>query len=152
MAGDQSSDNRSGEIRWQAERRAAMESAVQYSKAKHKALRKRLSDESSTSLDNSVSPTDDSDSFDVVDNDDALNAVKGNIVWAGLEPMEFIALFPDWIERKDVGQINIQVKFHRLLNQAKNSNHKDVFAKKITTTSLYDHFTRFFENVADFRT
>lgn len=109
---DQSTDNRSGEIRWQAERRAAMETTVLYCKAKQNSssFSKQLSTESSSSsvMDDN-SPSDGSISLDVVD--DSLNAdtVKGNIVWAGLEPMEFTALFPDWIERKDIGQINIQV-------------------------------------------
>lgn len=82
-----------------------METTVLYSKAKQKSivLSKQLSGESSSSsLMDDTSP-----SLDVVD--DAPVRVRGNIVWAGLEPIEFVALFPDWIERKDVGQINIQV-------------------------------------------
>lgn len=109
---DQSTDNRSGEIRWQAERRAAMETTVLYCKEKQKAnsFSKQTSTESSSSsvMDDN-SPLDGSTSLDVVDDSLNADAVKGNIVWAGLEPIEFIALFPDWIERKDVGQINIQV-------------------------------------------
>lgn len=56
-----------------------------------------------------ASPSDGNIGLDVVDDPLNSDSVKGNIVWAGLEPIEFTALFPDWIERKDVGQINIQV-------------------------------------------
>lgn len=109
---DQSTDNRSGEIRWQAERRAAMETTVLYYKAKRKPIpfSKQLNSEPSSSyVIDDKSLLDENISIDVVD--DSLNAdtVKGNIVWAGLEPIEFIALFPNWIEREDVAQINIQV-------------------------------------------
>lgn len=76
-----------------------METTVLYYKAKQKSI--------SQATINDASPLDENISLDVVD--DAPDAVKGNIVWAGLEPIEFIALFPDWIERKDVGQINVQV-------------------------------------------
>lgn len=90
-----------------------METTVLYCKAKQKSISftkqpSSASSSSSSAMDD-ASPSDVDLSLDVVD--DALNAdtVKGNIVWAGLEPIEFVALFPDWIERKDVGQINIQV-------------------------------------------
>lgn len=86
-----------------------METTVLYCKAKQKSIPFSASSSSSSSAMDDASPSDGDISLDVVD--DALNAdtVKGNIVWAGLEPIEFVALFPDWIERKDVGQINIQV-------------------------------------------
>lgn len=78
-----------------------METTVLYYKAKQNSI------SASSSVMDDNSPSDENVSLDVVD--DVLNAVNGNIVWAGLEPVEFTALFPDWIERKDVGQINIQV-------------------------------------------
>lgn len=84
-----------------------METTVLYSKAKQNSI------SASSSIMDDTSPSDESVSLDVVD--DALNAVNGNIVWAGLEPAEFTALFPDWIERKDVGQINIQVCNDRMM-------------------------------------
>lgn len=90
-----------------------METTVLYCKAKQKSIsfsKQSSSESSSSSVMDDTSPSSDADiGLDVVD--DSLNAdtVKGNIVWAGLEPIEFIALFPDWLERKDVGQINIQV-------------------------------------------
>lgn len=89
-----------------------METTVLYSRAKQQSMTtsKQPSSVSSSSsvMDDSSPSSDENVGLDVVD---ALTAdtVKGNIVWAGLEPMEFVALFPDWIERKDVGQINIQV-------------------------------------------
>lgn len=89
-----------------------METTVLYCKEKQKSnsfSKQSSTESSSSSVMDDASPLDGNISLDVVD--DSLNAdtVKGNIVWAGLEPIEFIALFPDWIERKDVGQINIQV-------------------------------------------
>ena len=35
--------------------------------------------------------------------------VHGFVVWAGLEPLEFTAMFPEWTERDDVAEINVQV-------------------------------------------
>ncbi|XP_052861156.1 supervillin [Anopheles cruzii] len=67
--------NRSGENRWQMERRVAMETAVSYWKAKHSA---------------------------------ADTTVNGFVVWAGLEPLEFIAMFPEWIQQDDVAEISVQ--------------------------------------------
>ncbi|XP_037030396.1 supervillin isoform X2 [Bradysia coprophila] len=106
---DQLIDNRSGEIRWQAERRAAMETVVLFYKAKQKSTPLSKQSSAESSLMDDISPTDEAIAgSDVVD--EALNpaTVKGNIVWAGLEPIEFVALFPYWIERKDIGHINIQ--------------------------------------------
>lgn len=37
-----------------------------------------------------------------------LNDINGYVVWAGLEPLEFIAMFPDWEQRDDVAEINVQ--------------------------------------------
>lgn len=34
--------------------------------------------------------------------------INGFVVWAGLEPLEFIAMFPDWEQRDDVAEINVQ--------------------------------------------
>lgn len=31
------------------------------------------------------------------------------LVWAGLEPLQFINLFPEWIYRDDVAELNIEV-------------------------------------------
>lgn len=108
---DQLTDNRSGEIRWQAERRAAMETAVLYFNEKQKSipLSKQSCAEPSSIMDDS-SPSDEATaSVDVVNKAQNSVPVQGNIVWAGLEPIEFVALFPDWIERKDIRQINVQV-------------------------------------------
>lgn len=71
-------------------------------------LLKRPSAESDLIEDNRPS-NDVTAGLDVVDETVSPAAVEGNIVWAGLEPIEFIAIFPDWIERKDIAQINIQV-------------------------------------------
>lgn len=30
------------------------------------------------------------------------------LVWAGLEPLEFKNLFPDWIEKEDVAELNLK--------------------------------------------
>lgn len=73
-------DNRAGVNRWISERRAALETAVDYWRAKHG--------------DNAAAP---------------FHGVKGHVVWAGLEPLAFKALFPDWSEREDVREINIEV-------------------------------------------
>lgn len=35
--------------------------------------------------------------------------IKGFVVWAGLEPLEFKALFPDWVDKEDIKEINMQV-------------------------------------------
>lgn len=64
-----------GEVRWQAERRAAMHTALQYA---------RLSDR------------------------EPHNAL---LVWAGLEPPQFTNLFPTWIDRDDIAEINIRVSY-----------------------------------------
>ncbi|TDG53249.1 hypothetical protein AWZ03_000064 [Drosophila navojoa] len=72
-------DNRAGVNRWISERRAALETAVDYWRAKH------------------------GDNEAV-----AFHGVKGHVVWAGLEPVAFRALFPNWSERADVREINIE--------------------------------------------
>ncbi|XP_058178605.1 supervillin [Anopheles ziemanni] len=75
--------NRSGENRWQVERRVAMETAVSYWRAK------RLAERGG-------------------DTDHPEDAMNGFVVWAGLEPLEFTAMFPEWHERDDVAEINVQ--------------------------------------------
>ncbi|XP_044314129.1 uncharacterized protein LOC108052880 isoform X5 [Drosophila rhopaloa] len=70
-------DNRAGVNRWISERRAALETAVDYWRAKHGENEK-----------------------------DPFHGIKGQVVWAGLEPLAFKALFPDWTERSDVREIN----------------------------------------------
>lgn len=101
-------DNRAGEMRWQAERRAAMETGVSYWNAKRKPRQLSTSSQGSdsSSLDNATPKGDDE-----VDNESStgFETVQGHIVWAGLEPLEFISLFPDWVRRSDVAQINVQV-------------------------------------------
>lgn len=79
-------DNRSGVNRWQAERKAAMQTAVEYWKAKYDShgKEKNLSAE-----------------------------VSGYIVWAGLEPVEFKSLFPSWENNDEVAEINIQVNMQK---------------------------------------
>lgn len=39
------------------------------------------------------------------------------LVWAGLEPLQFINLFPTWIYRDDIAELNIEVflAFSKLL-------------------------------------
>uniref|UniRef100_A0A6M2DJ20 Putative actin regulatory gelsolin/villin family n=1 Tax=Xenopsylla cheopis TaxID=163159 RepID=A0A6M2DJ20_XENCH len=64
----------SGAVRWQAERRAAMQTAVDYWKCKHGSAKD----------------------------------VKGYLVWAGLEPLEFTNLFPVWQDRDDIAEINMK--------------------------------------------
>jgi supervillin len=64
----------SGAVRWQAERKAAMQTAVNYWQKNHSG------DES----------------------------VPAFLVWAGLEPLEFKNLFPYWIERHDVTELNVK--------------------------------------------
>ncbi|XP_055620082.1 uncharacterized protein LOC129764714 isoform X6 [Toxorhynchites rutilus septentrionalis] len=170
--------NRSGENRWQTERRVAMETAVAYWKAKQKRAlaakqrskqpmkicngnengsttaiitqRERHPDENgnggldevdndretfkNTAKNGTSTASDVNDDVnDVCDttNDDAasviadanganenegeaqqqashLEEINGYVVWAGLEPLEFIAMFPDWEQRDDVAEINVQ--------------------------------------------
>ncbi|EDV95526.1 GH15732 [Drosophila grimshawi] len=72
-------DNRSGVNRWISERRAALETAVDYWRAKYG------------------------------DNDTvAFHGTQGYVVWAGLEPLAFKALFPVWSDREDVREINLK--------------------------------------------
>ncbi|XP_054733800.1 supervillin-like isoform X1 [Anastrepha obliqua] len=72
-------ENRAGVNRWISERRAALETAVSYWCAK-------------------FGENSEKDFHDI----------KGYVVWAGLEPLAFKALFPDWIEHEDVKEINMQ--------------------------------------------
>ncbi|KAF7991845.1 hypothetical protein HCN44_010646 [Aphidius gifuensis] len=64
----------SGAIRWQAERREAMNVAIQYWKKQHSDAKK----------------------------------CAVYLVWAGLEPLEFINLFPTWTYRDEIAELNIQ--------------------------------------------
>lgn len=63
-----------GEIRWQAERRAAMSTALDYWRIKH----------------------------------GAHSTPRAYLVWAGLEPLDFTNLFPEWTDRDDIAEINIK--------------------------------------------
>ncbi|XP_075160702.1 supervillin isoform X14 [Haematobia irritans] len=72
-------ENRAGVNRWISERRAALETAVSYWKAKFGE-----------------------------NSEKQFHGIKGFVVWAGLEPTTFKALFPDWTEREDIKDINIQ--------------------------------------------
>lgn len=86
-----------------------METTVAYWQAKQKSLNNRDSPSSCSSSSNASSMDDeDQDSLgtDVVDNHANIN---GSIVWAGLEPSEFKSMFPGWVDREDVTQINVQV-------------------------------------------
>jgi len=62
-------------VRHQAERRAAMQSAIQYWKTKHEDV-----------------------------------PMIGKLVWAGLEPIQFTALFPFWEIRDDITILNLEVR------------------------------------------
>ncbi|XP_065351905.1 supervillin isoform X3 [Cloeon dipterum] len=64
----------SGAIRWQAERRAAMQTAVNY--------------------------------WTATRGPDA--RLSANLVWAGLESVEFVSLFPDWQNKDDATESNMQ--------------------------------------------
>lgn len=106
-------DNRAGEMRWQAERRAAMETSVSYWNAKKRPRQLSTSSEGSESvLDNAVKQG--NDEVDIDTNSKAVG-IRGCIVWAGLEPLELISLFPEWVRRSDVAQINVQVRRSLLL-------------------------------------
>uniref|UniRef100_A0AAG5DD13 HP domain-containing protein n=1 Tax=Anopheles atroparvus TaxID=41427 RepID=A0AAG5DD13_ANOAO len=131
--------NRSGENRWQMERRVAMETAVSYWRAKKLAEREqnrgndgaRRSKYASNGTGNECgggTPDENGNSetagIDEVDSkpcdreengqqerheqNDQEEAVNGFVVWAGLEPLEFTAMFPEWHERDDVAEINVQ--------------------------------------------
>lgn len=49
------------------------------------------------------------------------------LVWAGLEPLQFINLFPTWIYRDDIAELNIEVflDFSKLLKLLKLYNLKN---------------------------
>lgn len=42
-------------------------------------------------------------------NEKQFHGIKGYVVWAGLESTTFRALFPDWSDRDDIKDINMQV-------------------------------------------
>ncbi|XP_052565391.1 uncharacterized protein LOC120413442 isoform X5 [Culex pipiens pallens] len=128
--------NRSGENRWQSERRVAMETAVAYWKAKQAqngAGPKKITNGNKTEVEvdengngnaGGTSSDDDENCDKTTRNggadkgeeeeengqqqQSALDEINGYVVWAGLEPLEFIAMFPDWEQRDDVAEISVQ--------------------------------------------
>ncbi|KAM7355014.1 supervillin isoform 3-T3 [Cochliomyia hominivorax] len=72
-------ENRAGVNRWISERRAALETAVSYWRAKFGENEEKQ-----------------------------FHGIKGYVVWAGLESTAFKALFPEWSVREDVKEINLQ--------------------------------------------
>lgn len=81
-------ENRANEVRWQLERRTAMETAVDYWKAKIKKL----------NLDDEIGH----DEVDETEN------AMGYAVWAGLETLEFTSIFPEWVNKDEIAEMNIQ--------------------------------------------
>lgn len=55
-------------------------------------------------------------------NEKQFHGIKGYVVWAGLEPIAFKALFPDWSDRDDIKDINLQVNLKKCLYFQKISN------------------------------
>lgn len=112
-------ENRAGENRWQAERRAAMRTAIAYWKAKTNGntgcrSEKKLSTSSEYSSGDDESHDDSDDhGVDELDKNDATADLNVNAfcVWAGLEPLEFISIFPEWTVKDDITEINVQVSF-----------------------------------------
>uniref|UniRef100_A0A182Q3I3 HP domain-containing protein n=1 Tax=Anopheles farauti TaxID=69004 RepID=A0A182Q3I3_9DIPT len=123
--------NRSGENRWQVERRVAMETAVAYWRAKKQRggateQRNGVANGNGEPVTAAITDVNGNEGVDEVDakpydlptghgqelNGDgaatATDLVNGFVVWAGLEPLEFIAMFPEWTERDDVAEINVQ--------------------------------------------
>ncbi|XP_055609749.1 supervillin isoform X12 [Uranotaenia lowii] len=58
--------------------------------------------------DNNKTKTEENESVESKTGQCSTAAVNGFVVWAGLEPLEFIAMFPDWEQRDDVAEINVQ--------------------------------------------
>lgn len=83
--------------RWISERKAALLTAVSYWKAKKggEILIKSIFFKIHIQF--------------IVFFSDSDEDIKGFVVWAGLEPLEFKALFPDWADRNDIKEINVQV-------------------------------------------
>ncbi|XP_050073295.1 supervillin isoform X2 [Anopheles maculipalpis] len=126
--------NRSGENRWQVERRVAMETAVSYWKAKQQqqggdrvmngnghvaparltsatVIDENGNDEGIDEVDAKPYDPPASSTVEQQEHQEAIishDLVNGFVVWAGLEPLEFIAMFPEWTERDDVAEINVQ--------------------------------------------
>ncbi|XP_040176200.1 uncharacterized protein LOC120908831 isoform X8 [Anopheles arabiensis] len=126
--------NRSGENRWQVERRVAMETAVSYWKAKQRqaGVGERVTNGNGHAIATTATTADENGNDEQgVDEVDAKpttdhrkqehhrvepppptaapgDHVHGFVVWAGLEPLEFTAMFPEWTERDDVAEINVQ--------------------------------------------
>lgn len=84
-AGTPSSENRAGEFRWLDERRAALETCTAYWKTKNANK----------------------------ENDD--DGRWGFVVWAGLEPTEFKAIFPQWKDNAEAKELNEQVRLDKEL-------------------------------------
>lgn len=86
-----------------------METSVSYWNAKKKPRQLSTSSQGSeNSLENTNNKGNDEVDIDLSNN--ISDVVCGHIVWAGLEPLEFTALFPDWVRKSDVAQINVQVR------------------------------------------
>lgn len=112
-------ENRAGENRWQAERRAAMRTAVAYWKSKKNGnvnggerSEKKVSTSSEYSSGDDESHDDSDDhGVDEIDKTEVVADfhVDGFCVWAGLESLEFISIFPEWKVRDDITEINEQV-------------------------------------------
>nr|XP_040229634.2 uncharacterized protein LOC120953590 isoform X6 [Anopheles coluzzii] len=127
--------NRSGENRWQVERRVAMETAVSYWKAKQRqagvgdrvtngnghAIATTATTATADENGNDEQGVDEVDAKPTTDRQQEHHRVEpppptaapddhvhGFVVWAGLEPLEFTAMFPEWTERDDVAEINVQ--------------------------------------------
>lgn len=67
-------------IRWHAERRAAMQTIMQWEKLKYEA-----------------------------EGDDISRKMEAELVWAGWESLEFINMFPAWNEKPGVKELNKEV-------------------------------------------
>lgn len=74
---DSADQTGSGAVRWQLERKAAMQTAIDYWTSRRET-------------------TDD-------------EKIPAYLVWAGFEPKEFTNLFPTWVAREDVCELNAKV-------------------------------------------
>lgn len=87
-----------------------METCVSYWNAKRKPRLMSTSSQGSESSTQSIVLDNEKGSDEVdIECRDNNEIVRGHIVWAGLEPLEFISLFPDWVRRSDVAEINLRV-------------------------------------------
>lgn len=78
------SENRAGEFRWLDERRAALETCISYWRTKTELEKTEVADDK--------------------------NERWGFVVWAGLEPTSFKAIFPDWKDNAEAREINEKVR------------------------------------------